>query len=39
MPNSRLYSIQIRDARTDQVVVFAAADWTEEEKRVAVAKS
>jgi hypothetical protein len=38
MPNSRLYSIQITDARTDQVVIFAAADWTEEEKRVVVAQ-
>jgi hypothetical protein len=38
MPKSRLYSIQIRDAKTGQVVVFAAADWTEEEKRAAVAQ-
>jgi hypothetical protein len=38
MPKSRLYSIEIKDAKTEQVVVFAAADWTEEEKRVAVAQ-
>jgi hypothetical protein len=38
MPNSRLYSIQITDAGTDQVVIFAAADWTEEQKRVVVAQ-
>jgi hypothetical protein len=38
MAKSRLYSIEIKDARTEQVVVFAAADWTEKEKRVAVAQ-
>jgi hypothetical protein len=39
MPKSHLYLIEIKDARTGQVVVFAAADWTEDEKRVAVARS
>jgi hypothetical protein len=38
MAKSRLYSIEIKDARTEQVVVFAAADWTEEQKRVALAQ-
>ncbi len=32
MPKSRLYSIEIKDAKTEQVVVFAAADWTEERR-------
>jgi hypothetical protein len=33
-PKSRLYSIEIKDAKTDQVVVIAAADWTEDQKRL-----
>jgi hypothetical protein len=38
MPKTRLYSIEIKDARTDQVVVIAAADWTEDQKLLAVAQ-
>jgi hypothetical protein len=37
MPKSRLYSIEIKDAKTGQVVVIAAADWTQDQKRLAVA--
>jgi hypothetical protein len=37
-PKSRLYSIEIKDAKTNQVVVIAAADWTEDQKRLAVAQ-
>ena len=38
MPKSRLYSIEIKDVRTDQVMVIAAADCTEDQKRLAVAQ-
>jgi hypothetical protein len=38
MPKKRLYSIEIRDARTGQGVVLAAADWSKEELDAAIAQ-
>jgi len=37
MPSTRRYSIEIKDP-DNKSVVFTAADWTEEEKRIAVAQ-
>jgi hypothetical protein len=36
MPKTRLYSIEIKDAGTGQVVIFAAAEWSDEELRAAL---
>jgi hypothetical protein len=35
---TRRYSIEIRDTDNDKSVLFTAADWTDEERRVAVAQ-
>jgi hypothetical protein len=36
---TRRYSIEIKDATTGKSVWFAAADWTDEERRVAIAQN
>lgn len=39
MPDdTRRYSIQIKDAATGDEVLFTAADWTDEERGVAIAQ-
>ena len=38
MPNIRRYAIEVTDVDTDQIVLLTAADWTEEEKRDAMAQ-
>jgi hypothetical protein len=37
MPKQRRYSIEIKDD-TGKAVIFTAADWTDDERRVAVAQ-
>jgi hypothetical protein len=34
---TRLYSIEVKDAATADTVIFTAVDWTEDEKRLALA--
>ena len=34
---TRLYSIEVKDAETANTVIFIAVDWTEDEKRSALA--
>jgi hypothetical protein len=38
MRKVRRYAIEVSDADTDQIVLLTAADWTEEEKHVALAQ-
>ena len=38
MSNVRRYAIEVSDVDTDQIVLLTAADWTEEQKRVALAQ-
>jgi hypothetical protein len=38
MSNVRRYAIEVSDVETDQIVFLTAADWTEEQKRVALAQ-
>ncbi len=34
---TRLYSIEVKDTETADTVIFTAVDWTEDEKRLALA--
>jgi hypothetical protein len=34
---TRLYPIEVKDAKTADTVIFIAVDWTEDEKRLALA--
>jgi hypothetical protein len=38
MAKARRYSIEVKDAKSQTVVVSAAVDWTSDEKQVAVAQ-
>jgi hypothetical protein len=38
MSKVRRYAIEVTDVETDQIVLLAAVDWTEEKKRKALAQ-
>jgi hypothetical protein len=38
MSDTRRYMIEITEAETGKVVIFTGADWTDDERRVAVAQ-
>ena len=38
MPKTRRYMIEIANVTTGTLVVFAGADWTDDERRMAVAQ-
>lgn len=37
-PAAHRYTIEVRDARSGEVVMFAAVDWTKTQKRTGLAK-
>jgi imidazoleglycerol phosphate synthase glutamine amidotransferase subunit HisH len=38
MARTRLYSIEVKDAKSNTVVVSATVDWTSDDKHIAVAQ-